>query len=443
MSMRRSIVQTFITQAPTLLLYFLASTLMTRMLGDVGRGEYALLTNQAALLSMLMGMNMGIGITYFTARTTGDAHSSIGAAASLLLVNLLLVPLVLLGISRWDDLSALLMPPNRLHWTYWGFVYLLIILSLLNNAVSAILLGLKRFKVLNAMALLNAGLSATGFVMLYLVQERLAPERIFPAVLAVTIVTMLLLSLTWCGLYIRFVRVPPVLVWRWSLLRPILAFSMVGHLSNLINLINYRFDVWVVDYYRGAGELGLYAVAVGIAQLLFHVPEPFARVMQPFLFGQVKDEVLARFKAVSRLNFTTVLVLSAIMGALAGWVIPLLYGEVFSDSVSALQLLLPGILFSSASKLLAQLVIQGGVQRFNLLGTSVGALITIGLDWLLIPYWGIEGAAIASTVSYFVILLVIVLVIRYRLHIPVHDLFLLRPADLVLLRNPAAWKPGS
>jgi len=415
---------------------------MTRMLGDTGRGEYALLTNQAALLSMLLSMNIGIGITYFTAKTSTDARTSIGAAASMLLLDIVLAPLILWGISTSAELTGVVMPPDRLHWAYWGFVYLLIILSLLNGSVAAIMLGLKRFKVLNAMALLNAVLSAIGFLGLYLVKERIAPEQIFPAVLVVAIATMVLLSLTWCGLYVFVVRVPPMLVWRWSLLRPILAFSLVGHLSNLINLINYRFDVWVVDHYRGAAELGLYAVAVGVAQLLFHIPEPFARVMQPFLFGQVKDEVLARYKAVARLNFTTVLVLSAILGAMAAWVIPFLYGEVFRNSVSALQLLLPGILFSSASKLLAQLVIQGGVQKFNLLGTSVGAIITICLDWLLIPHWGIEGAALASTISYFVILLVIVLVIRYRLRIPVHDLFLLRSSDLVLLRNPASWKPA-
>ena len=439
--MRRSILQTFITQAPTLLLYFLASTVMTRMLGDTGRGEYALLTNQAALLSTLLSLNIGIGITYFTAKTTGDARTSIGAAASMLLLDIVLVPFLLWGISRSSVITGLVMPPDRLHWAYWGFVYLLIILSLLNGSVAAIILGLKRFKILNAMALLNAVLSAVGFLALYLVRERIAPEHIFPAVLVIAIATIVLLSLTWCGLYALVVRVPPVLIWKWSAVRPILAFSMVGHLSNLINLINYRFDVWVVDYYHGAAELGLYAVAVGVAQLLFHIPEPFARVMQPFLFGQVKDEVLARYKAVARFNFTAVLVLSFTLAIMANWIIPFLYGEVFRSSVSALQLLLPGILFSSAFKLLAQLVIQGGVQQFNLLATSVGAFITIGLDWLLIPHWGIEGAAIASTASYFFILVVVVLVIRYRLRIPVHDLFLLRSSDLVLLRDPSSWKP--
>ncbi|MBK8580924.1 MAG: oligosaccharide flippase family protein [Flavobacteriales bacterium] len=69
MSLNRGIFYTFLTQAPNLLLFFVASTLMTRVLGDEGRGAYALLQNQTVLFSMLLGFNLGFGITYFTSRT--------------------------------------------------------------------------------------------------------------------------------------------------------------------------------------------------------------------------------------------------------------------------------------------------------------------------------------------------------------------------------------
>lgn len=426
--MRRGLFYTLLTQAPTLLLYFVASTLMTRILGDVGRGEYALITNFGALLAMLMGMNIVGGVTYFVARTGEGMADTIGVAATLLLLNIVVSPAILGLVFLSSPLTSLFMPDERLHWTYWAFVYLSVVQSLVNNSVSGVLLGMKRFAALNTMSILNAALSAVGMLAIFLLPRD--PHEALPLVLGVTVTTGTLVTLTWCVMYAVHVKVVPRPVWSWAVMRPVLAFSMVGHLSNIINLINYRFDVWVVDQYQGAAQLGLYAVAVGLGQLLFNVPDPFSRVVQPFLFGQQRNEMLARFKAVARLNFTVLVVLALGMAATAPWIVPLLFGAEFAPSVEPLHLLLPGIVLAGTTKLLAQLVIQGGLQRFNLMATAIAAAVTIILDLLLIPAWGIAGAAVASTTAYAVVLSITLSTIRFRMGVPIHDLFILRAADM-------------
>lgn len=429
--MRRGLFYTLLAQGPTLVLYFVASTLMTRMLGEVGRGEYALITNFSALLAMLMSMNIGGGITFFVARAGTDISSTIGSAATLLLANVLTAPAILGVIAFSSPLSTLFMPDDRLHWAYWAFVYLIVVQSLINNSISGVLLGMKRFAALNTISVLNAALSAAGMLAVYLLARD--TYEALPLVLGVTAATSTLVTITWCAMYAVHVKVMPRPVWSRSVLWQILSFSMVGHLSNLINLINYRFDVWVVDQYQGAAQLGLYAVAVGLGQLLFNVPEPFSRVVQPFLFGQQRNEMLARFKSVARLNFTVLMVLALGMAMAAPLVVPLLFGAEFVPSVEPLHILLPGIVLSGAAKLLAQLVIQGGFQRFNLMATAVAAVVTIVLDLLLIPRWGIHGAALASTVAYAVVLLVILSTIRFRMGIGIRDMFILRSTDIAVL----------
>lgn len=433
MSLKRGLFYTLITQAPTLVLYFAASTLMTRMLGEVGRGEYALITNHSVLLCMLVSLNIGFGVTYFISKHPNDQVQVIRTAATLLLLNAILVPLILLLTARSPGATSVMMPDGRVQWMYWGYVFTQVILSLLNTTIGAVLLGFKRFNALNWMSLLNAGLSALGMLVLFVLPDQaVGPDR-FPAVLVVSTITVVLVSVAWCVLYAVHVGIVPRPLLAWKTLWPVISFSLVGHLSNLINLINYRFDVWVVDRYQGVAELGLYAVAVGVAQLLFNIPEPFSRVVQPYLFGQVKDEMLARFKSVSRINFTTLLVLATGLATVAPWLIPALFGEQFSASIPSLWFLLPGIVLSGTAKLLAQLVIQGGLQRFNLYGTACAAIFTIILDLLLIPRWGIQGAAIATSISYGIVLVIILFTIRTRMGIAVHDLFLLRPRDLAVL----------
>lgn len=430
LSFKRSILFTFITQAPTLLLYFVSSTLLTRLLGDVGRGEYALLTNQVALLAMLASFNIGFGVTYFTSKAGHAAKDIIGTASTLLCISLATVPLILWAFSTTPRLTELFMPTGRTQFMYWAYVYVSIVLSLLNTTIAAILLGLKRFKVLNWMGILNAALSAGGFLVLFLWRDRLDQTDVLPTVLIVTAIAMGLHTLTWLVLYVIEVGVPPIPIRAWTVLRPILTFSLIGHLSNLINLINYRFDIWVIGDVLGEAQLGIYTVAVGVAQLLFYIPDPFSRVVQPYLFGQLKDEMLEKFKTVARINFTAVFVLALFMGLTAHWVLPLLFGQVFGASVVSLYLLLPGIVLSSATKLLVPLVIHGGHQRVNLYSIIAAAVLTIVLDLVLIPRMGIEGAAIATSLAYMTIMLALLWTIRFRMGIPVHDLFFTKPSDL-------------
>ncbi len=430
MSFRRSIVSTFLVQAPTLLLYFASSTLLTRMLSDVGRGQYALFTSQTALLAMLIGLNLGFGTTFFTARANRPQKEVIGAAASMLVLQALFLPLVLLGISATDRLSGLLMPQGYTSWVYWIYVYLTVVLSLLIGCISALLLGLKRFRMLNRMNIVNAALNAGAAIGLYAFRSRFDAANVLPLVLMVTSVALVAQAVLWIMIYIREIGISPIPVFSRKVLAPILSFSVVGYATNLINLINYRFDIWVIGDHLGNAALGLYSVAVGTAQLLFYIPDPFSRVAQPYLFGQVKNEMLGSFKVVSRLNFTTVLLIGLLMGVTAPWIVPALFGQEFGASITALWLLLPGILFSSASKLFAPLLIHGGKQNTNLYWITIAAVMTIVLDMWLIPYGGIEAAALITTAVYLLILVGMLLTIRIGMGIPVHDLFLLKPGDI-------------
>lgn len=435
MSLKRGIVYTFLTQAPTLLLYFVASTLMTRVLGDQGRGAYALLQNQTALFSMLLGFNLGFGITYFTSNDQGNPARMVRIAASAISLNLIVTP-ILLALIYWNSgLRQIFLPKEATHWAFLVYVLLTVLLGQLTSFIGSIMLGMKKFRTLNRMSIFSGAISATGFTTLYLLRHQVGAENVLPLVLAVALGTVLVQTIIWCAIYIRVVRIPPIPIWSWAVLRPFLAFVMVGYLSNIINLINYRFDIWVVGNYAGTAQLGLYAVAVGLGQLFFYIPEPFSRVVQPYLYGDMNQDLLEKFKFIVRLNLSIVFTFSLVLGFLAPWIVPLLFGKAFSDAAIALQWLLPGIVFISGSKLIALLVVQGGFIRFNLYATALAAVLTIVLDLLLIPRWGIVGAAFASSISYMALLIVPCLVVRYKMHIPIWDMLILQSSDLAKIRT--------
>ena len=98
------------------------------------------------------------------------------------------------------------------------------------------------------------------------------------------------------------------------------------------------------------------------------------------------------------------LFLTILMGigiaAVAPWAVRIVYGDQFAGASTALQILLPGIVALSVAKVLSAYVAGRGMPQYNTLVAFLSLAITVGLDLKLIPIWGINGAALASTASY-------------------------------------------
>lgn len=432
---QRSVMFTFLAQAPTLVLFFVASTLMTNVLGEEGRGSFALLQNIIVYINMILGMNLGLGLMFRTARSEGDHRVAVGMASLVLLFHLLAVPIILWVITRVGPMREVFFPGRIADFPYYLYVLLSVILNATINFIASIVQGLRIFTILNRMSILSALLSCAGFATVWSMRGSIPPDHFLPWALGLTLLGVAVQAVLWVVAYIRHIGLPPIPCFDLSVIRPFMTFTLTGHLINVINLINYRFDIWVVDQWSGTANLGLYAVAVGLGQVLFNIPEPLSRVVQPYLYASDSDDMMRRFGVIARLNFTLVSFLCLCAWVVAPWLLPWLFGEAFAGSVSALRLLLPGIAFCAAYKLLSVVLTKRGLLRYNLFGAIIAASITVVLDLVLIPRYGINGAAMASTVAYLSILVVTCTVLFRRLRIPVSELFLMRPSDLSLLRS--------
>ena len=432
MSLKRGLFYTLLAQLPMLVLFFAGSTFMTRLLAEEGRGIYALFQNQIVLFSLLLGLNLNLGITFFIPRTDFPRKDVLGVALSLVVACGVVFPFLIWGAVTLDRDHGLVFPEGYTGLMYCGYLYLSVMLGLLGTVLTSVFLGLKRFKALNQVNILTSALSAGFFGAIYWYTDALGAMNI-PLVFISTLAMQLITVLIWCVLYVQEIGYLPPLVLKGPALTAMVRFSVVGLAANIIQTINYRFDVWVVQEYSGVSELGLYAVAVGLAQLFFYIPTSFSRVMQPFLFGSDGTTMREKFLSLSRMNTTSVLVGCVLLGAIASTAIPLLFGVNFTGSVSPLLILLPGIVFASAWKFLAVYVIHMQQQRFTLLASFVGAIVTIGLDLLLIPIWGINGAALATTISYLTTLLVTCFYLWRRMDLNVLHAFLIKSSDIKLL----------
>lgn len=181
-----------------------------------------------------------------------------------------------------------------------------------------------------------------------------------------------------------------------------------------------------------AAALGFYAVAVTLAELFWLLPDSIGKV----LFNRIarehnsgfQEEMLCR---VHRIVFWVSFILM-IVGAVAVTyvIIPYGYGGKYLDSITPFLLLLPGTLLYIPAKITTKLLSSTGKILETSYATASGSVISIILYFILIPKFGIIGAAYAASIGYiFISIFCIYYVIRYY-DITLKDLFLFSKDDL-------------
>lgn len=216
-----------------------------------------------------------------------------------------------------------------------------------------------------------------------------------------------------------------------ALLRRSVAFGMKAYGGQAFFYLVLRVDQALVRGYAGYRQLGLYALATTVAELLWLLTDPLAAALIP-------HQVRATLQQSKRLGFAMArrsLGISMI-AAVAAWLaaplaIRVVYGSAFVGAVPALRLLLPGVVGLAAARPLGAVMLkQGRVVLQTML--CFGALcLNVALNVALLPRIGILGASIASSVCYLALALAYASIARRRIRQPVQDIGPLRVAFVV------------
>lgn len=167
-------------------------------------------------------------------------------------------------------------------------------------------------------------------------------------------------------------------------------------------VINGQTDSVMLGSLQGAKSVGLYTVANRGASLIGFASIAFAGPLSPVfatLHAQGNTAKLrSTFKKSCQLAFAISVVLAAVLILLSDQFLGL-FGAEFLQSKLALFILLGGQLLSAFSGATPVLLNMTGYARDTVIGVAISAVLNIVLNAWLIPLRGIEGAAIATTIS--------------------------------------------
>jgi O-antigen/teichoic acid export membrane protein len=164
-----------------------------------------------------------------------------------------------------------------------------------------------------------------------------------------------------------------------------------------INFVDRLF----VAHYKGQGEVGVYSVAVRVSSAIVFILIAFRTAWPAFAYS-IEDDGEARRTYAYVLTYLVLITCwaSLALGALAPWIVDLLSAPPFHRAQEAVALLaFAGAAYAGYTVLA---IGSGRARRtqFNWVVTGFGAAVNIGLNVLLIPRYGMVGAAVSTLVSY-------------------------------------------
>ena len=383
--------QTFLTSILVALAYLASGLLIARALGPSGRGAFTALTVIAIMIAWVFAIGSTQTITYFQAR---DADPRLGVLSTWLL---LAIPLSAIALVVSELLLPTLLaaqPPRTLE---LGRVFMITVIVLLYTELFlGSLLGLHRFAFYNA---LRAGVP-TVITLLYAslwAFHRLTIETALATYGAIQLISLVVLAVATLRRYdlSRFsIRTAKETSW----------YGIRARGAELGNLVNARFDLFIMPAFLSASSVGLYSVSASMSYTVFLLSSSLATVILPVATrrGQAGTQTITR-------SLQVTLVSGVAMGIVlmpgAELAVRVVYGADFLGSVAPFRILLPGaVLYGGAQILIA------GLHSINRPFTAtvvqgIGVIITVPGLLLFMPVGGITAAAIVSTVAYSVVFL--------------------------------------
>lgn len=204
-------------------------------------------------------------------------------------------------------------------------------------------------------------------------------------------------ALAWCWRQRRGATAPISRRWFWG-------YGSTTQVSAVLASVRHRVAHYLVLLIGGPAATGVYALAAQLAERLWLLPQAVHTVLLPVLSSRDAAGADDRQRAIAA--STRIVVLACLAAGSAMWLLVALFGEyVFGSSFEGLKaplaVLLVGTAVHSVTRTVGTYFAATDRPRINvqLSSLGLGAIVLAGLA--LVPPFGALGAALASTVSYF------------------------------------------
>lgn len=359
----------------TIFMGLFSSIFLTRYLGVILRGDYAVITQIVSILTIIL--NLGIHQSYsFFYKNSEDKDKLFKKYINIYSLQFLFYLLISIFLAFFID--------NKL----FVLSFLLVPSSILNIVMEATM-AVENIRLKIKMHMVSVTIRALAFIlMFYFIEQNI----IVPILL--TIFINILSSI----IYLVSYRIlPNILDIDYKFMLKIINYSWLPMIASLLMTLNYSVDIFILEYMGDPIELGLYSTAVSIINYIWLVPDSFKEVLVSRVTRTDSDEPTI---FASKISFYAVLIIIICFILFGETAISIMYGKSFIDSYLVTVILSVGSVSMLYFKIIGVQLLAEGRRYFYFLSLLASVLLNVVLNYIFIPKYGMYGAAGASVVSY-------------------------------------------
>lgn len=178
----------------------------------------------------------------------------------------------------------------------------------------------------------------------------------------------------------------------------ILRGSYLYGLTGLLSQIFYKGDILLLSALTSMSQVGVYAAAYKVLDLVYKMPILGARVVSPALFQQSHSDVPVYRSSADgyvRLNAAAGLVLAVACYPSADWLIGILFGDTYAGAGAVLRVLSASLALKFLVISLQTVLTTSDQHGLRTRALAIAAAAAAGGHLILIPRIGVMGAALS------------------------------------------------
>ena len=184
--------------------------------------------------------------------------------------------------------------------------------------------------------------------------------------------------------------------------KALLSYGIKSYGIDLCTTMSLYVDQTLAVGMLGAEAMGTYVVALSLSRMLsMTIQASVVMVLFPKAVGRSKQEIIAVTGKAARVSTLCTVVLASGIYAFGPTVLHLLYGRAYMSAAPVLRVLLIEVVIASATGILAQAAMALGKPGIVTLLQSIGLALTVPFMTIMIPRFGMIGAAYALLASTF------------------------------------------
>lgn len=425
--MFKKILNTFIVKIFSAASSFVLLILTTQYLGATGRGTISLIVASVGIITLINGFVGGVSLVYLIPKNKNKEFLT-----HVVIISYLWAFVAGILVSSMFWLSGYVNNGLIFH------IFFLGILSAIVTVNAVILLSLENIHLYNLSNLIQIALNCLLFLCAIIVFKMAAIGTflisLYLSYLASISVTLVVLFNTWKVMDSSKIPVNIFLT-----IKEVVKYGSVAQLGNVIQYLNYRLSYFVLNYYIGADSVGIYSVGVTLAEAVWLVSGSIAMVQYSNIantgdLGSSREITLR----LSKFSFVATILVLLVILSLPSTLFGIIFGKDFSTVKEIVIYLSAGIAIFGLTVIISHYFAGIGKYAVNTITAFIGLIVTVVLNFLLIPKYGCNGAAISATISYLVTGFLLVAIFLKETNYSACDM-LINKKDIVFAMNKLRW----